>query len=383
MRIRQKRRRADALAVFVLAVLVVGCLVIAGAYAAARLDQAAAALGRPAGDLGPVERAFLTVYLTIRAEDLIASGGTDNTPRQFAVAAGDSAEAVAQRLAAAGLVQDAQLLEYYLRYAGLDQHIEAGDFILRQTMTVPQVAQALTNATAREVAVRVAEGWRREQIAFQLAAEPNLSFSADEWLRLTGPGAPAIGTYAVYGEVPPGATLEGFLLPDTYLLRPGARALDLLTKVLAAADAILTPDYRAAVAARGLTVYQAVIIASLIEREAAVDEERPLIASVILNRLAVGQALEIDATVQYALGTPDNWWPSVTGLDFRSIANAYNTYYVAGLPAGPIANPSRKSLQAVADAAQTDYFYYRALCDGSRRHAFARTYEEHLANACP
>lgn len=383
MRIRQKRRRADALAVFLLAALGVGCLVAAGAYAAARLDQAAAALGRPAGDLGLAERAFFTVYLTLRAEDLMRSAGANADPRPFAVAPGESAAAVAARLAAEGLVLDAQLLEYYLRYAGLDQRIEAGDFVLRQTMTVPQVALALADAASREVAVRVAEGWRREQIAFNLAAEPGLSVSADDWLRLTGPGAPAVGLYALYNDLPAGASLEGFLLPDTYLLRPGADALAVLEKVLAAMDAFLTPEYRAAVGARGLTVHQAVTIASLIEREAAVDEERPIIASVILNRLAIGQALEIDATVQYAIGQSGNWWPPVAGLDFRAIASPYNTYYTPGLPAGPIANPSRKSLQAVAEAAQTDYYYYRALCDGSRRHAFARTYDEHLANACP
>jgi UPF0755 protein len=233
------------------------------------------------------------------------------------------------------------------------------------------------------VAVRVAEGWRREQIAFYLAAEPALGVSADEWLRLTGPGAPAVGLYGLYNDVPAGASLEGFLLPDTYLLQPGADALTVVEKVLAAMDAFLTPAYRSAVGARGLTVHQAVTIASLIEREAAVDEERPIIASVILNRLAIGQALEIDATVKYAIGQSGNWWPPVAGLDFRAITSPYNTYYIQGLPAGPIANPSRKSLQAVAEAAQTDYYYYRALCDGSRRHAFARTYEEHLANACP
>ncbi|MBP7690921.1 MAG: endolytic transglycosylase MltG [Anaerolineales bacterium] len=383
MRIRQNRRRADALAVFILIVGLVAGLVVGGAYALVRLNAAGQTLGQPGAQLGLVERLVFTVYLTARAGDLAAPASSDPTPRAVTVAAGETADTIAARLAAEGLVADAQLLEFYLRYTGLDQRIEAGDFILRATLTVPQVARALTEAAAREVSVRVGEGWRREQIAAYLAEQPSLNFSADDWLRLTGPDAPPVGAFALYGDRPVGGTLEGFLLPDTYLFRPGATAQDILAKTLAAMDAFLTPAYRSAVAARGLTVYQAVSIAALIEREAAVDDERPVIASVILNRLAIGQALEIDATVQYAIATPQNWWPPVAGLDFRAIADPYNTYYVGGLPAGPIANPSRASLQAVADAAQTDYLFYRALCDGSRRHAFARTYAEHLANACP
>lgn len=383
MRIRQKRRRADALAIFLLAALGLCALIAGGAYIAAQLSQADDRLGQPASDLNAVERLALTVYLTSRAADLTTPAGADAAPRGFSVAPGETAAAVAGRLADQGLVNDARLLDFYLRYAGLDDDVEAGDFILRQTMTIPEVARALTDAAAREIAVRLPEGWRREQIAEALAANPNLNITADAWLGLTGPDGRRPGAFGFYADLPPGASLEGFLMPDTYLLRPGASAPDLLEKALAAFDAVVTPEYRAGLSARGLTLYQAVIIASLIEREAAVDDERPLIASVILNRLAVGQALEIDATVQYAVGTPANWWPPVQGLDFRVIASPFNTYYITGLPAGPIASPGRRSLQAVVDAAVTDYLYYRALCDGSRRHAFARTYEEHLANACP
>jgi UPF0755 protein len=113
------------------------------------------------------------------------------------------------------------------------------------------------------------------------------------------------------------------------------------------------------------------------------DEERPVIASVIFNRLAIGQPLQIDATVQYAIAQPENWWPGVAGLDFRTIANPYNTYIITGLPPAPISNVRAASLQAVAKPVATDYYYYRAACDGSGRHNFSRTFDEHLANACP
>ena len=129
-------------------------------------------------------------------------------------------------------------------------------------------------------------------------------------------------------------------------------------------------------------MYEAVTIASLIEREAVKDEERPLIASVIFNRLAAGQALEIDATVQFGIGQPGNWWPPLAGLDLRSQPGPYNTYVVGGLPAGPISNVRKSSLEAVAYPAQTPYLYYQARCDGSGFHNFATTYEEHVANSC-
>jgi UPF0755 protein len=341
-----------------------------------------AGLGAASPDLNPAERAMLTAYLAARSGDLTSPAGPDPTPVDFSVEPGETAGMVAERLAAQGLVADAQLLTYYLRYLGLDSQVEAGDFILRQTMTLPEVARALTDALAREVEVRVTEGWRLEQIAEALALHPALADRSDDFRLLAGPNSPRANAYDFLDDLAPGASLEGYLFPDTYLLRPDATASDILDKLLSNFQARLPPDYRTQVAARGLTLHQAITLASLIEREAVVGDERPLIASVIYNRLAVGQLLEIDAAVQYALGQPGNWWPRLAGLDLRGIQSPYNTYAVPGLPPGPIANPGLESILAAANPATTDFYYYRALCDGSGRHAFAVTYEEHLANAC-
>jgi UPF0755 protein len=382
MRIRQKRRQADALATFAVLAVLVSAVLLGGGWALGRFGQIQGVVGQADADLNPVQRLALAAYLALYADDLGQPAGTDATPRPFVVALGETAEEVAGRLVDEGLIGDARLLTFYLRYTGLDQNIEAGDFILRQTMTTPEIARALTDASAREITVRIPEGWRREQIAQLLAANPNLGITEAEWLALTGPGAPPLGPYSFYADLPTGASLEGYLSPETYLVRPRSSARDVLTKMLAQFDAQLTPELRAGLAARGLTLHQAVIIASLIEREAVVEDERPLIASVIFNRLAVGQPLEIDASVQYVLATPENWWPLVAGLDLRAVDSPFNTYRVTGLPAGPISNVRFSSLQAVANPAQTGYYFYRAACDGSGRHNFAQTYEEHLANAC-
>jgi len=134
-------------------------------------------------------------------------------------------------------------------------------------------------------------------------------------------------------------------------------------------------------AAQKLTIFQVVTIASLVEREARLPAERPLIASVYLNRLAKGMALEADSTVQYALGYDarnKTWWPTLTLEDLRKPVGPYSTYLNVGLPPGPICNPGLASLQAVLEPARTGYLYYFAKGDGS--HAFAVTFEEHQEN---
>jgi UPF0755 protein len=354
-----------------------GLLCLGAAIGALWLSSSDAAPG-----LDPVQRLALAAYLTARDADLARTAGNDPAPVDFTVESGESAQGVARRLAAQNLVFDDVLLAYYLRYTGMDQKIEAGDFVLRQTMTLKEVAQTLTDARARQIPIRIFEGWRMGQVVAALSSNPALEFSEPAFLALAGPGGNPPEGYRFLALRPAGASLEGFLYPDTYLVSPGATAGEVLNKLLANFQAHLPPDYESALAAERLDLFQAVTIASLIEREAVVDDERAEIAAVILNRLAIGQPLEIDATVQYVLGTPGNWWPPVSGMDFRSIQNPYNTYYVAGLPPGPIANPRLSSLLAVAHPAQSNYLYYRALCDGSGRHAFATTYEEHLANAC-
>jgi UPF0755 protein len=131
---------------------------------------------------------------------------------------------------------------------------------------------------------------------------------------------------------------------------------------------------------------QAVTLASIVQREAVIQDEMPMIASVFLNRLAVNMKLDSDPTVQYALGYQNGrggWWTNPLSLADLQIDSPYNTYIYTGLPPGPIANPSLEALQYVAQPAQTPYFYFRAACDGSGRHNFAITFNEHLNNACP
>jgi UPF0755 protein len=147
----------------------------------------------------------------------------------------------------------------------------------------------------------------------------------------------------------------------------------------------LSPEMRAGFARQGLEVYQAVILASIVQREAVKAEEQPTIASVFLNRLAAGMRLETDPTIQYALGfnpATNSWWKSPLAVEDLAIPSPYNTYQNAGLPPGPICSPSLSALQAVAYPAQTPYYFFRARCDGSGLHDFSETFDQHLQSGC-
>jgi UPF0755 protein len=136
-----------------------------------------------------------------------------------------------------------------------------------------------------------------------------------------------------------------------------------------------------------MTLYNVVKLASIVEREAVLDEERPVIASVYLNRLREGVKLEADPTVQYAMGyqaDTGQWWNlNLTADDYHTVDSPYNTYLYPGLPPGPISNPGISSIMAVIYPADTVYFFFRVACDSSGRHNFTESYEEHVQNACP
>jgi UPF0755 protein len=171
-----------------------------------------------------------------------------------------------------------------------------------------------------------------------------------------------------------------------YHFTRNASAQAIISNMLLQFDQQVTPEMLQAFQDQGLTLQQAVTLASIVQKEAVVPDEMPMIASVFYNRLAAGMKLESDPTVQYALGYNDaqkSWWTNPLSTADLSIDSPYNTYANADLPPGPICNPSLAALSAVAHPAQTPYYYFRAKCDGSGLHSFAVTFKEHQQNACP
>jgi UPF0755 protein len=322
---------------------------------------------------------LIRLYLEARSTELRQPAGSDDTPVSFVIETGWTAGEIAERLEGEGLISDPELFRRYVQYHGLDAGIEAGEFTLRQTMSIPEIAQALQSGQLPEQIVTVQEGLRLEQIAAVVAAQTTIS--GEEFLARATTGWRDLGLgFDFLAELPPDATLEGFLFPETYRLPEEPTADDLLKRMLETFDQRVTTEIRAAAANQGLSVHQLVTLASIVEREAVLEEERPTIAGVYHNRLGAGWFLSACPTVQYALGTPDEWWP-VLLLEDLELGSPYNSYRNLGLPPSPICSPGLASIEASAYPADVEYFFFLVDCqrdDGS--HLFAVTEDEHLSN---
>ncbi len=322
-----------------------------------------------------LEESLLGIYLRFRQEDIDAPASDDSTPVIFTVQPGETAATIATRLERQGLIRDAELFRLLLRYYGVDEELEAGEYQLRPNMTMDEIIARLQHGRFKAALVVIPEGWRAEEIAWLL--EEKGIVDSDEFMRLVREGA---YDYEFLRDRPYGSSLEGYLFPDTYRVPPRFNAADFIDLMLKTFDARFTPQMRQAAAAKGWTIHEVVTLASIVEREAVVASERPIIAGVFINRLEAGMKLDADPTVQYALGYQGEgmWWKTPLLLEDLEIDSPYNTYLNAGLPPGPICNPGLASIQAVLEPAETDYLYFVAVGDGS--HVFARTLEEHNRN---
>jgi len=338
-------------------------------------------IGSPGTDLSLLERIALGSYLGLRGEALArpsprAEGGS------LTISEGENASMLAARLADEGWIAEAGIFRTYLRFTGGDRTLYPGTYAMPQGLTTRTLADLLFSGSTRQLDVTIFAGWRVEEIAAGLE-EHGLSISAGDFIAASHRRP---GNLPLYLGIPPQAGLEGFLRPGHYLIERNANADLLVFELVTAFERALTDDVTRGLEARGLGIYQAVTLASIIEREAMHADEMPLIASVFLNRLDSGMRLEADPTVQYALGysaSQSTWWPSPLSEGDLQIDSPFNTYLYAGLPPGPISNPSMAALQALASAPTTTYYFFRAACDGSGRHTFAETYDQHLANSCP
>lgn len=302
-----------------------------------------------------------------------ASAGSETVI--FVVNNEETVDQVANNLEDQELIQSATYFKLKIQLSNADSNLRAGRFTLHQGMTVDQIIHALTTSEAVEVVkVRFQEGWRTEQYADQLL-QVGLISSTNQFMDAIKNGQ---WNERFLSSRPSDATLEGFLFPDTYEFRAGGTPEDIITTLLQTFDQKVPADLRAKADGLGYNFYQVMAVASIIEREAVVGEERPVIASVYYNRLKEGMPLQADPTVQYAVGVPGNWWPEITQADIEKDIS-YNTYRRPGLP-GPICNPSLASIEAALSPAETDYLYFVAKSDGSGAHAFAQTYAEHQEN---
>ena len=266
------------------------------------------------------------------------------------------------------LITSSSFFVFYAKLTGAEKQIEAGSYRLSNSLSMPEILEHLVGGDVIYCRVVIPEGYTTDQIGKLLVSKGIMT--GDDWQN-------ALETedfgYPFLEGAPAGPRrLDGFLFPATYDLTTNFTPQEILELMLGRFNTAFTPDLQAQARAQHLSVRQVVILASIVEREAKLDSERPIIASVFLNRLHIGMRLESDATIQYLLGTPKE---NLTDGDLR-IPSPYNTYLHSGLPPGPISNPGLASIRAVLYPAKTDYLFFMGKSDGS--HVFSATFREHV-----
>lgn len=310
---------------------------------------------------------FILLILTPVALNLyyklqLAPVAKQESAQIFVVKPGQPVVQIAQKLKEAGLIKNALAFRLLVAQMGIGKSIQAGDFRLSPHLTAQEIATELTHG-AIDIWITFPEGIRIEEIAdiieakLKLPTNDKYQFDKKEFITLAK---------------------EGHMFPDTYLIPKDTTAqavVDRLTQTFSQKvdQKLLDSD--------NFSSEEIIILASLIEREAKTNEERPIIAGILLNRFNAGIALQVDAAVQYAKGydvASDSWWPQITQDDYRNVKSLYNTYLHFGLPPGPIANPGIESIRAAANPSDTPHLYY--LHDAEGKIHYAETIEEHQKN---
>ncbi|MDF9407822.1 endolytic transglycosylase MltG [Pelotomaculum isophthalicicum JI] len=269
------------------------------------------------------------------------------------------------------LVRSAVAFSLFARWKGKDGQIKAGEYKLNGGLSTPQILAELIDGRLVVQTFTIPEGFTTAQIADLLVNKGLINRE-----RFYGAVVNYNFNYPFIQGLPKNEKrLEGYLFPDTYQVTRRISESSIIELMLNRFEKEIDElDYLTLAREAGLTLHQAVTIASLVEREAKIEEEKPLIAGVIYNRLSCNMPLQVDATVQYALGANK---PQLSYKDLE-VNSPYNTYLMQGLPPGPIAVPGKSSLLAAVHPVVTGDFYYVAKPDGY--HAFARTLAEHNAN---
>jgi len=290
----------------------------------------------------------------------------------FEIKQGMTAVQVANALEDMKLVRNSEAFRQLCRWQKADFKIVAGVYYLSPAMSSRAILDTLIKGAEQEaVRITIPEGFTVVQIVNTLVN--NGLGTEDEYYNIMSEFSAK--NYDFLEGAPKGKNrLEGFLFPDTYFFDKKSKPEDVINRFLQRFAKEITPDTKARLKAVNLSVYDWVLKASLVEREAKKQEERPVIAGVFDNRLRINMPLQSCATVLYVLGEVK----TVLSIEDTKIDSPYNTYKYSGLPPGPIANPGDASLQAALYPAKTDYLYFVAKNDGT--HAFSVTYSEHLKN---
>lgn len=282
---------------------------------------------------------------------------SDKKPVIFVVRRGQGVRDIASNLASERLIRSSTSFFLIVKLLGVEKELQAGDYRLNRSMDGRTIARELTHGIL-DIWVTTLEGWRNEEVATRLAKD--LDIPEAEFLK-----------YA----------REGYMFPDTYLIPRDATPSAVAKIFVDTFDTKVTKIMRDDAKKTSLSFSEVITLASIVEREGRTEQDRPMIAGILLKRLKADWPLQTDATLQYALGYQSyekSWWKkSLIGED-KKIKSPYNTYIHTGLPPGPIANPGLSSIKAVIYPEDSEYWYY--LHDKEGNAHYAKTIEEHEQN---
>lgn len=301
----------------------------------------------------------------------------DTTTVLIEIAPGQSVRTIAQKLKDAKIIRNTQIFSFYVALHGVSGKLQAGTYKLSPSMNLPTIVQGIAfgKAVSNEIIIQVLEGWNSEQMGAYF--EQKGLFSSADWNAAVAttdihsllPNA----SFSILSDKPATANLEGYLFPDTYRVFKHSTPADIINRMLANAQMKMTGELIAGFAQHGLTMHQALTMASIVEREARTPSDKKNVAGILYNRLALGMPLQSDVTVLYALRSAST---TVSSQDLQ-VDSPYNTYKNIGLPPGPIDSPGLDSLNAVANPEASNDYYFLAAPDGTVY--YAKTLEEHNA----
>lgn len=317
---------------------------------------------------------MLAGVLYVYNQTYLAAGNL-SSPQTVAVAKGDNALVVGEKLAKSGVISGKYFLAYYLWKNNQLHSLVAGIYIFNPGVKIPEVARIITGGEVASTAVPITfpEGWTAKDMAERLDQN---GFSGTDFLQLVNQPTQALkDEFPFLKEIPRSGTLEGYLFPDTYFIAKDASAEAIIEKMLKNFDLKVTEKMRSEIADQGKSLFDIINMASIIEKEAKFAEEMKMVGSVFYNRLAIGQRLQSDATLEYVLGDKKIQHT----VEETKNSSLYNTYQVQGLPPGPVSNPGLAAINAAIYPEKSDYFYF--LTDlKTKKTIFSKTFEEHVAN---
>lgn len=314
----------------------------------------------------------LFLFVSYQAEH---SHGFAKQEQRFEVMSGEDALALGARLEQSGIVASRFAFVWNLLGQGKLHHLVAGEYLLSGTLSISEISFLITEGKviSRDIKVTFPEGWTAKKMAARLTAN---ALPGDNFAYLVAHPLPQWRTeFDFLADLPVGASVEGYLFPDTYFFDREAVGQTIIETMLRNFGKKVTPDIRASLVAKQKNLFSAITLASIVENEVPTEHDRRLVSDLFARRLAIGQPLQSCATLQYILGVDKKQY----SFEETRVVSPYNTYLNVGLPAGPVGNPGLISLRAVASPESNEYFYF--LSDTKTGETiFSKTYEEHLAN---